>query len=194
MIAWLLSFDWSWLFDYGSGINYAIDIIFFRQVVSVTGASSGLKYAEVVFDDVTSAGSESWLQVGIQGDPAPVTLRSWICLSSGGRIWYNGSAINSPNHVNGPTFTAGQVGMFAFNFSTLKAWVGKVGTGWYNSGDPAAGTGQTAILSAASAFHISARVERLDSEPLVGIQKFSLRTQSSQFTGTIPSGFSPWYP
>jgi hypothetical protein len=192
VIDWLLSVDWSWLFGQPDGLQYAIDIIFTRRVVSVTSSTAGLKYAEVVFDDVTTPGSEGWLQAGIQGNPAPVTLRDWVCLSSGGRIWYNGSAINSPNHTNGPTFTAGQVAMFAFNFSNLKAWVGKVGTGWYNGGDPAAGTGQTATLSSAAAFHVSAQVERVDSAPAGGSQ-FSLRTQTSQFTGTIPSGFSAWY-
>jgi hypothetical protein len=192
VIDWLLSFDWSWLFGSTDGLQYAIDIIFARQVVSVTGSTSGLKYAEVVFDDVTTPGSESWIEAGIQGDSSPVALRDWICLSSGGRIWYNGSAINSPNHSNGPTFTAGQVAMFAFNFSTLKAWVGKVGTGWYNSGDPAAGTGQTATISSAATFYISSRVERIDAAPAGG-QQFSLRTQASQFTGSIPAGFSAWY-
>jgi hypothetical protein len=82
--------------------------------------------------------------------------------------------------------------MFAVNGTNGKVWLGKVGTGWYNSGDPAAGTGQTTTL-ATGLFHIGAGIE-LPGGPPAGGAQFSLRTQSSQFTGTIPSGFSAWYP
>jgi hypothetical protein len=82
--------------------------------------------------------------------------------------------------------------MFAFDRSNGKVWIGKVGTGWYNGGDPAAGTGQTGTLSVVDSY-VCAAIERVASAPTGG-SKFSLRTQSSQFTGSIPSGFSAWYP
>jgi len=43
--------------------------------------------------------------------------------------------------------SAGEIGMIAWDCATGKVWMGRQGT-WFNSGDPAAGTGQVATLTA----------------------------------------------
>ena len=43
--------------------------------------------------------------------------------------------------------SAGEIGMIAWDCDTGKVWMGRQGT-WFNSGDPAAGTGQVATLTA----------------------------------------------
>jgi hypothetical protein len=197
MIEWLLSIDWSWLFGDGY-INFAIDIVYPRAVVSVTGVAIGKRYGEIVLDDITTPGDEGFIEVGI-AISSPGNSRNGVATGAReftglqwGRIWLNGDGPKVPSFTNGPTFAATDVAMFAVDTANGKVWVGKVGTGWYNAGDPAAGTGQTGTIAIAT-YYLAASIERIDTPPIGGAQ-FSLRTQSSQFTGSIPSGFSAWYP
>ena len=190
MIDWLFSLDWTWLFGQ-DGLNLAVEVVFVRAVASVTGASSGKRYGEIVFDtivDPDGAGPEGFTNVGIIATAAPTSPRVKVAVGTFGQIWVNGA----PTHVDGPTFVAGNVAMFAADTSNGKIWVGKVGTGWYGSGDPAAGTNPLITLALAT-YYLCAAIERVDTPPIGG-SKFSLRTQTSQFTGSIPSGFSAWYP
>jgi hypothetical protein len=159
-----------------------------RKILSVTDRTSEKAYAEVVFDAIVSPGISPRIAVGIVPSGG-----SGIWISTLGFIWVNVQPNDTVTEVDGPTFTAGNVAMFAVDCPTGKVWVGKVGTGWYNSGDPAAGTGQTGTLSVLASNKVSAILMSAEIEPIGGSQ-FSLRTQSSQFTGTIPSGFSAWYP
>jgi hypothetical protein len=183
---------WIYKLVFGAdGFSSADFLIFGRYIVSVTGVTAGLRYAEIVFDDVTSPGSTHGIQCGIVTVSNAAASRDGVCVSSSGRIWFSGADFDSPNHTDGPTFTAGQVAMFCANPTNGKCWIGKVGTGWYAGGDPAAGTGQTATL-ATGLFHLGATIE-VDGAPPTGGAQFSVRTQTSQFTGSIPSGGSAWY-
>jgi hypothetical protein len=170
-----------------------VGVVFPRYIVSVTPASLGSKYGEIVFDVTTNSGVDSHVLTGIIGQADPVGPRTWIAMSNAQKIWYNDAGFAAPDHSDSFSFSAGDVAMFAIVVSTRKVWVGKVGSGWYNSGDPAAGTGQTATLLSGTDFYLCAGIERDDAIPIAG-PKFSLRTQAIQFTGTIPSGFSAWYP
>jgi hypothetical protein len=194
MMEWLFSFDWSWLFGV-DGINIAVEVVFVRAVASVTGVASGKRYGEIVFDtivDPDGGDPEGYTNVGIINTATPTSPRVKVAMGTFGRIWFNGAQTTSPNHTDGPTFIAGNVAMFAVDTATGKVWIGKVGTGWYASGDPAAGTGEAVTLSLGT-YYLCSAIERVSVEPIGG-SKFSLRTQASQFTGSIPSGFSAWYP
>jgi hypothetical protein len=191
LFSWLMLLDWSWLWGH-DGLVLADTLILGRYVVSVTGPTSGLRYGEIVFDSVTSPGYTHGVLAGMRTLSTASTPRQGLCISSTGRIWSLSAPLDTPDHTDGATFTAGQVAMFAANGTNGKVWVGKVGTGWYAGGDPAAGTGQTATLGT-GLFHLASGIE-VDGTPPTAGAKFSLRTQSNQFTGSIPSGFSAWYP
>lgn len=164
-----------------------------RSIVSVTGVSAGLRYAEVVFDDTTSPGSANGIIAGLITSSSALIPFLGICISTTGRIWVNGNDAAAPTFTDGPTFSAGGVAMFSLQCSTGKVWLGKVGTGWYNAGDPAALTGETGTLTSVATTYVAAGIFRVILDTIPGA-KFSLRTQASQFTGSIPSGFSAWYP
>jgi hypothetical protein len=163
-----------------------------RAVVSVTAASTGKRYAEVVFDTVVSPGSPvPKLMMGATkqgGTFASVPDTNGATLNFDGKVFVEEVVVAT----DGPTFTGGEVGMVAVDPSNGKIWLGKVGTGWYGGGDPAAGTSPVATLGANSYY-----VGWGESRSSLGVTpigcKTTLRTQSSQFTGTIPSGFSAWY-
>jgi hypothetical protein len=194
MIDWLLSLDWSWLFG-PEGLSLAFEVVLTRSVVSVTGVATGKRYGEIVFDtivDPDGAGAEGYVTAGIILTDYPSTPRVQAALGTNGYIWFSSAETNSPTFSDGPTFSASDVAMFAVDTSNGKVWLGKVGTGWYNGGDPAAGTGETGTIAVGTNY-LAAAIERVSTQPIGGSQ-FSLRTQSSQFTGAIPSGFSAWYP
>jgi hypothetical protein len=157
-------------------------------LISETLITSGLRYAEVELATYVAPGGH--LSVGIKDWSAFNVPGMDTGLSATGRVTLNLSTIAT----DGPIFTAGDVWMLAFNVSTLKVWVGKVGSGWYNGGDPAAGTGEIGVFPSGTEFGVGVRVTGSGlGNPTPG-SILKLRTQSSQFTGTIPSGFSPWYP
>lgn len=86
------------------------------------------------------------------------------------------------NGVSPGAESASDYYMFAIDFATGKAWVGKNGT-WYNSGNPAAGTNEWisgvtgAVYPATSGYtNGSARIHG----------------NSSNFNTSPPSGFSAW--
>jgi hypothetical protein len=74
--------------------------------------------------------------------------------------------------------------MMAVDMDNKKIWWGKVGTGWFNSGDPAAGnnaaftdlaTSLTVwVISTGTAGQITAKFKAMD------------------WVGSPPSGFFPW--
>jgi hypothetical protein len=82
------------------------------------------------------------------------------------------------------SWVATDIIMLAVNMISGKAWIGKNGT-WYNSGDPAAGTGNwisgiiDPIFIAASIFSGTGNTYRL-------------QPTSGSFTYTPPTGFSAW--
>ena len=159
-----------------------------RTVKSVTEVTSGKHYAEVVFDAVVLSGTFARLAVGL------IPLGgSGISMSSAGKIWINLPPNDTVAASDGFTFTAGGVMMLALNAANNKVWLGKVGSGWYGGADPAADIDETGTLNVTAAVKVFGTLMSSDTEPIGGSQ-LSLRTQTSQFTGSVPSGFSPWYP
>jgi hypothetical protein len=163
-----------------------------RIVVSVTPLTTGKRYAEVVFDTVVSPGSAvPKLQFGITPTGESITEMPGI---SGAALNFNGKVyiLDVDTSSAGPTFGNGEVGMAACEQSTGKIWLGKVGTGWFGGGDPAAGTSPIATLGAGT-YYVGWGESRSTFGTTPTGCKASLRTQTSQFTGTIPSGFTAWY-
>ena len=156
-----------------------------QAITSVTGVASGKRYAEVVLD-VASTATPTTDCIGISpltgGGSANPPRIGGLGLQKNGNIY----AYDALVAAGALALVVTDVVNLAVDCATGNAWVGRNGT-WYNSGDPAAGTGATTVLTL-DTFHVSASHATASTGA-----KFSLRTQTSQFTGSIPSGFSAWY-
>lgn len=185
MIDWLLQIDWSWLFGDG-GFIFAVEILIPAAIQSVTGVSSGFKYAEVVWDSVLNPGGAR-TEVGVAPFAAFAALpENGIALNVNGKIYFGTIQI----HADGPTFVNGDVTIIACKPLTGKVWLGKLGSGYYAGGDPAADTNPTATLSPGT-FHVAAGIAKDGGTPTGGAQ-FTIRTANAQFTGTKPVGSTSW--
>jgi hypothetical protein len=161
--------------------------VFFRSIISVQSTSTGKRYAEVVVDFISLL---STTEIGFTTDSTNST-RIKInggCITVAGNIETSGDTVGSDLGAG----TNSDVYNLAIDHSTGKVWFGKNGI-WAFGGDPAAGTGQSATLTIGTYFVGFCLYQTNSKEPMSG-PKATIRTQSSQFTGTIPSGFSPWYP
>lgn len=151
----------------------------FASVRATLGRSSGKYYFEIL---CTTFGST---RTGL-GDGAFSTST------------YVGNSAKSAGHVSGAntnsgftldnsgtlTLANGDVLGFAVDGTAGKAWVSKNNV-WQLSGNPTAGTGQwiswtppITIYPATSVYETSV--------------SFTLRTKTSQISGSVPSGFSVW--
>jgi len=92
---------------------------------------------------------------------------------------------NSPSTVLSvsDSLSAGQTYIVAYDAATGKIWVGKNGT-WYNSGNPAAGTGQITTLTTSYVYTPAAHLNSTGSGNGV-----TLNCGQRPFTYTPPSGF-----
>lgn len=112
-----------------------------QGTIGVTGGTGGGKY---YFEFVTTlAGNGQATGVGVQSSRATSST-----LYTEGVVYYN-TVINA----NGSTVISGltnnpanDVLRFAFDASNGKVWIGN-STGWFNSGDPAAGTGEVGTIA-----------------------------------------------
>ena len=94
-----------------------------------------------------------------------------------GQVWTEGT--------NSATYTAAttnDVGMIAYDPATGKWWAGLNGT-WFNSGNPAAGTGYLGIVSASPDKMLPAFISYHGAN-------FSVNFGQQPFKYTIPSGFT----
>ena len=104
------------------------------------GANAGKYYFEYC---TTTSGSGQATGVAVQSSRAIDTVSH-----NDGVIYYN-TAVKTGNTVtvsgisNNPTY---DVLRFAFDASNGKVWIGN-STGWFNSGDPAAGTGESGTIA-----------------------------------------------
>lgn len=157
----------------------------YRSVVSVTSVTSGKKYAEVVLDATSGNVGD---MIGITpldvGDVAGSVRTLGVGINRDGFIYKYDAVVHSDATIP----VIGDVINLALDYATLKVWIG-VNNVWYGGGNPGAGTGETTTLNI-DTFYIGASTPNFGGPGA----KFSLRTQTSQFTGSIPSGFSPWYP
>lgn len=89
-------------------------------------------------------------------------------------FYYNASATGTPGFVTNDYL------MLAFDTATGKIWAGKNGS-WFNSGDPAAGTGEMATVGSGTWYPAYAL-----RGGAAGIANFG----ASAFNGSVPSGFN----
>jgi hypothetical protein len=161
------------------------------SVISVTSIAAGKKYAEVLLSLMIFDGNaQSFGVTPSQNFPGVVGV-GIVGESPNSAIYVNSS---SPLATGGPAMVSGVVGNIAVDMATGKVWLGLNGTYYYNSagtmtagGSPSAGTNPTTTL-ANPTLYVGAGSESLTTFVA------NLRTQTSQFTGSIPSGFSAWYP
>jgi hypothetical protein len=144
---------------------------------STSSRSSGLLYCEMVRNSGTSA-------VGFANASNPTTewggsTNNSIALDTASGLVYAGGA--SQGSAGLGTIANGNVIGMAWNRTTGKCWFSKNGT--YGSGqDPVAGTG---------GFIIPVGAHFITASPYNG-GSVTIRTEIGQFTGSPPTGFSPW--
>jgi len=90
------------------------------------------------------------------------------------------------NAVSIGTITAGTRIKFAVDQTTGKAWVGKTGAAWPNSGDPASGTNPW-ITGIDAKHRIALAVSIFNGAG----NKWRLHTNTGDFSDAVPSGFAP---
>jgi hypothetical protein len=167
----------------------SIELDSMANVVSVDSVSSGLRYGEIVFVSGTSAINSFPLDLGATKNNPPdsgsAVSQPGFGYRKNGKIIVNGDQVGLTESVLAP----GDVVMVAINLTSLKAWIGRNGT-WVNSGDPVAGTGQVMAITAGTWYLGASAYQPGTTEELTA----TLRTQASQFTQSIPNGFSAWYP
>jgi hypothetical protein len=167
------------------------DVLDNRYVDSVTRISSGKRKAEVVWVDMTNPNgggvSQNRVYIGLYSDTSFV---SWNYDGRNGRVYENGVLATSGLTVAVP----GDVATLLFDTATGKMWFAINGT-LIGGGNPDAGTGQIFTMSG-SDITIKAGLTGLEGYTFVPGARYDLRTQSSQFTTTVPnsSSFTPWYP
>lgn len=153
----------------------------FAAVRATHGRSSGKRYFEIL---INTQGST---RCGFANSSH--SLSTYIGNSARGASVGNvANSVNGYTVDNSGTFATANSDyfMFAVDLDAGKAWVGK-NNAWQLSGDPAAGTGQwisganlqsDTVYPAISVYEINTQ--------------FTLRTKNSEFSGTVPSGFSSW--
>ena len=83
------------------------------------------------------------------------------------------------------TYNDGDIVMCAVDLATRNVWFGLNGT-WNNAGNPAAGTGSIGMLASADKFLPAISMRSATT------QTAQARFEASDFTYTIPTGFSAW--
>lgn len=151
-------------------------------VLSTVGYTTGKRYFEVSVDALGTIAS-----IGVSRAGAPADYTSDLGQEAGEYGWYhsgNSYFAGAFGGVTGASFAAGDVVGVAVDFGTRRVWWRINGT-WIGSGNPAAGTGQQ-VTYATGLGTIFAAVSANDGARL------TLRTKSSEFSGSIPTGFSAW--
>lgn len=162
-----------------SDLTAGASSVAFGSVRATLGRSSGKYYFEIL---CTTFGST---RTGL-GDGA-FSVSTYVGNSAKSAGFVNGANTNNGfTHSNAGAITLanGDILGFAVDGDAGKAWVSKNNV-WQLSGDPAAGTGQWISWTPPITIYPATSVY----ETTVS---FTLRTKTSQITGTIPSGFSQW--
>lgn len=153
-------------------------------VRGVTDRSTGKYYFEVVNNNSIVPGlmvGASNSALGLSTYPGSSLLSfGFHANASGSETYNNGVGANS----GGSTVGAGSYARVAIDFDTGKIWLGPSGS-WEGGGDPSAGTTPTYSFTANTPLF-----------PALGLyksnQSATLRVLSSEFGGTVPTGFSAW--
>lgn len=156
-----------------------------RGVLSVTAHTTGKHYAEV-----QRVGTTPWAHIfGLAKPTASVEGYAGQDSDGWGLQTDNGSSAAAMLHsaaATGVTVTPqinnSGYARVAYDAATGNAWIGNE-TAWAGGGDPAAGTSPTFTVTAGTAMHV------MGSD--FG-ESARLRTDTADFVGTIPTGFSAW--
>lgn len=162
----------------------------FDAIRSITSRSSGKLYAEFGIPAITSA-SNIICGVGTSG----MVLTTFVGAAAGS--WGLQNDASSTLRLAGSALASGLAAQGAGGFMKVAVdWVTSPGNmliylgvsggsgGWYNSGNPAAGTNPTATVAAATLF--------LAGSIAITGNTVTLRNQVGENVDPIPSGFSMW--
>jgi hypothetical protein len=173
-----------WILSGGAGVLYVGGVPQYGMR-SVTGAVTGKRYVEVVINSLSpTVFDANKPKIGITSAGLYPTLGAGI--KQNGDVEVNNTPIGAV-----AALAINDIINIAFDTATGKVWLG-VNSTWYSGGNPAAGTGETATLSIET-WYVGCHNHGSGVSSGVSMLKVSLRTQVSQFTGTIPSGFTAWY-
>jgi hypothetical protein len=142
--------------------------------------TSGKYYWEL---DIDLAGSGS--NVGLHDCTLPVGNPAAASPNHTNSFRYNsnGNVIKDTTAVfSGTAYSSGAIAMFAVDFDEGLLWVGKDGT-WFNSGDPANGTGYVSTLHPNVQYGINSVSSVVDTTVI-------LYTGQDAYTHTKPTGFA----
>lgn len=151
----------------------------YEAVRSITSHSTGKYYGEILaggdLDDsnLGFANATFGLTAFLGGDTNGVSIYGF-----NGDIYENGSATSGGSAILNGSHTD-----FAIDLDAKKLWIRQAGS-WRGGGDPAAGTGGY-TYSVTGALFFCAYIQS-------GGKTVTLRTNSSEFAGTVPTGFSAW--
>lgn len=151
----------------------------FGSVRATLGRSTGKYYFEIL---CTTFGST---RTGL-GDGS-FTLADYVGHTAKSAGFVNGANTNTGftlNQAGTISLANGDVLGFAVDGDAGKAWVSKNNV-WQLTGDPAAGTGQWISWTPPVTIYPATSVYETNTS-------FTLRTKTSQITGSVPSGFSVW--
>ena len=95
-------------------------------------------------------------------------------------LYYNNAVVLDFANIASNT----HIYQFAHDSATGEVWVGRVGTGWFNSGDPAAGTGEVYTLGAGTWYP--------GCTPNGASRTCTANFGASAFSGSVPSGFTAY--
>ena len=142
--------------------------------------TSGKYYWEL---DIDLAGSGS--NVGLHDYTLPVGNPAAASPNHTNSFRYNsnGNVLKDTTAVfSGTAYSSGAIAMFAVDFDAGLLWVGKDGT-WFNSGDPANGTGYVSTLHPNVQYGINSVSSSADTTVI-------LYTGQEAYTHTKPTGFA----
>lgn len=152
----------------------------FGAVRATLSRSSGKFYWEILLTVPSASshsagiGNGSFALTNYVGTNATSVGCNQVSTTNNGYTVVNGAAFTQPN---------GSYLMFAIDFALGYCWVGK-DNAWQNSGNPSGGTNPWVSGVSGSTFPAVSVYETANS--------FTLRTKTSEISGTVPSGFSVW--
>jgi hypothetical protein len=165
--------------------NGNLDVLGSTNSTGNNNFSTFIPSSEKWYFEVSPANTYSYSYVGVSLDGNLSTSSNFVGATASsvgielgtGAVWRN----NSNQGTGGTGVSAGETLMVAFEPSSGKVWAGRNGT-WYNSGNPAAGTGQVATIPTVGA--IGPAVSPYSSS---GTLSFNFGQRA--FAYTAPSGF-----
>jgi len=175
----------------GGNLTAAADTSNFEMVrttrANLNTGGSGKFYVEINVDTL-AASNDMW--VGMKA-AADAIVSGGTPLGGTFALWRSSGANSVANWTDGggaTTYAAGDVLMLAIDEAAGKVWTGKNNT-WNNSGDPAAGTGESFSGMPAGNHAIL-----FSTDNVAGAVQATLVTSAGSLTYSAPSGFTAGLP